>query len=67
MHQKQIEELIAALREHRPPLVDGNEGRKAVEIISAIYRAAETGQMVSLPLPTESDAVHRQRRLQGRL
>jgi UDP-N-acetyl-2-amino-2-deoxyglucuronate dehydrogenase len=52
-HQKQIEEFITAVREHRPPLVDGGEGRKAVEIIHAIYRAAETGRVVSLPLAIE--------------
>jgi predicted dehydrogenase len=30
--------------------VPGEEGRKAVEIVLAIYRAAETGQPVPLPL-----------------
>jgi len=55
-HQRQIEEFIAAVREHRPPLVDGVEGRKAVEIIRAIYRAAETGQVITLPLREEQSA-----------
>jgi len=54
-HQKQMEEFIAAVRAHRSPLVDGSEGRKAVEIIEAVYRAAETGQVVRLPLATEDE------------
>jgi UDP-N-acetyl-2-amino-2-deoxyglucuronate dehydrogenase len=53
-HQKQIEEFIAAVRAHRRPLVDGGEGRKAVEIIEAIYHAAETGQAIDLPLTTRT-------------
>ena len=66
-HQKQIEEFIAAVREHRPPLVDGSEGRKAVEIINAIYRAAETGQTVSLSLAIAGNVRNRQHGLQGSL
>ena len=32
------------------PLIDGPEGRKAVELILAIYKSAETGKPVKLPL-----------------
>ncbi len=45
--------MIDFLREidgAREPLVDGHEGRKSVEIILAIYRSAETGSQVMLPL-----------------
>jgi predicted dehydrogenase len=31
-------------------MVDGTEGRKAVELILAIYRSAKTGRTVRLPL-----------------
>ena len=31
-------------------LIDGPEGRRSVEIILAIYKAAETGRAVKLPL-----------------
>ena len=34
----------------RPPAVDGAEGRRSVEIILGIYKAAETGRAVQLPL-----------------
>lgn len=34
-------------------LIDGYEGRKTLEIITAIYKAAITGDRVMLPLPAE--------------
>jgi UDP-N-acetyl-2-amino-2-deoxyglucuronate dehydrogenase len=49
-HQKQLEDFIAAIAEDRAPLVDGAEGRKSVEIITAIYQSAKTGKAVKLPL-----------------
>ncbi len=49
-HRAQIADFLAAIDAGRPPLVDGREGRRAVEIIRAIYRSAASGQMVSLPL-----------------
>jgi predicted dehydrogenase len=39
-----------AVVENRKPLIDGIEGRKAVEIVLAIYESARSGRMVSLPL-----------------
>jgi len=41
---------VAALKTGRAPMVDGREGRKAVELILAIYRSARTGKTVRLPL-----------------
>lgn len=49
-HQYQMEDLIHAIRTGRQPLVDGREGRKSVEIVTAIYESARTGQLVKLPL-----------------
>ncbi len=37
-----------AITTGRPPLVDGREGRKAVEIILAIYQSMATGRVVEL-------------------
>jgi UDP-N-acetyl-2-amino-2-deoxyglucuronate dehydrogenase len=48
-HREQLSEFLHAIDENRPPRVDGREGRKAVEIIRAIYQSAKTGQAVSLP------------------
>jgi UDP-N-acetyl-2-amino-2-deoxyglucuronate dehydrogenase len=42
-HRLQFEDVIAAIREGRAPLVDGIEARRAVEIIEAIYRSARIG------------------------
>jgi predicted dehydrogenase len=43
--------MVKALKKGGKPLVDGAEGRKAVEIILAIYRSAlKGGKPVQLPL-----------------
>ncbi len=49
-HRRQFVDFLDALEEGRTPLVDGHEGRKAVEIILAIYQSASEGKAVSLPL-----------------
>jgi UDP-N-acetyl-2-amino-2-deoxyglucuronate dehydrogenase len=49
-HRDQLVDFLQAIDEGREPLVDGREGRKSVEIIRAIYRSAETGAQVLLPL-----------------
>jgi len=46
----EIREFVAAVRERRAPSVSGEDGRAALELIQAIYRAAESGQVVHLPL-----------------
>ncbi len=49
-HTHQFQDVLKAIRTGGSPLVDGQEGRKSVEIILAIYKAAETGRTVTLPL-----------------
>jgi predicted dehydrogenase len=49
-HRDQLADFLRAIDEGRAPIVDGREGRKSVEIIRAIYRSAETGAQVLLPL-----------------
>jgi UDP-N-acetyl-2-amino-2-deoxyglucuronate dehydrogenase len=49
-HRDQLIDFLRAIDEGHDPLVDGREGRKSVEIIRAIYRSAQTGQAVRLPL-----------------
>jgi predicted dehydrogenase len=46
----EIREFVAAVLERRPPAVTGEDGRAALELVQAIYRAAESGQVVRLPL-----------------
>jgi predicted dehydrogenase len=49
-HTEQFRDVVAAIRENRKPAIDGPEGRRSVEIILAIYKAAETGKAIKLPL-----------------
>lgn len=50
-HQRVFEDAVKALKNGTAPMVDGPEGRKAVEIILAIYQSALAGgQPVRLPL-----------------
>jgi len=50
-HREQLQDFADSIAENRPAKVDGVDGRKAVEIILAIYQAAWTKQTVTLPLP----------------
>lgn len=52
-HQAQIADMIAAINEGRPPFVTGEEGRRALEVIRAIYRSAQLKKEISLPLKEE--------------
>ncbi len=47
-HAEQIRDFVTAIREGRQPLVDGTEARKALVIVEALYRSADTGRWVSL-------------------
>jgi UDP-N-acetyl-2-amino-2-deoxyglucuronate dehydrogenase len=48
-HAAQIADMIAAVRDDRPPLIDGLAARAPVELILAIYESARTGREVVLP------------------
>jgi len=45
-----MDNFARAIREGQPPLVTGEEHKKAVEVICAIYQSARTGKTVTLPL-----------------
>jgi len=47
-HRAQLHDVVLAIREGRPPLVAGEDGREAVAIICAIYESARTGREVRL-------------------
>jgi len=47
-HARQLVDFARALDTGGQSLIDGREGRKAVEIILAIYRSAQTGRTVQL-------------------
>ncbi|GAA2346210.1 Gfo/Idh/MocA family oxidoreductase [Streptomyces violaceusniger] len=43
-HRDQLVDFCDAVREGRPPLVDGAAGRRAVAVVSAVYASAATGR-----------------------
>ena len=47
-HQRQIQDLVDALHEGRAPALDGQEGRKAVALVRALYESAARGVAVTL-------------------
>jgi predicted dehydrogenase len=47
-HQRQILDMISAIHNDHEPIISGEEARKAVEIILAIYKSAQSKQAVSL-------------------
>ena len=49
-HTIQIQDFLRAIIDRREPLVNGEEGRKSVELMLALYRSGRTGQPVRLPL-----------------
>jgi predicted dehydrogenase len=54
-HARQFRDVVEAIRTGRKPAIDGCEGRRSVEIILGIYKAAETGQAVRLPLTADPE------------
>ncbi len=47
-HRRQIEDMMRAVIEDRPPMIDGREGRKSLELVAALYASANAGQPVKL-------------------
>jgi UDP-N-acetyl-2-amino-2-deoxyglucuronate dehydrogenase len=47
-HQAYYEHVMDCLTSRRPALVDGLEGRRSLELISALYESIETGREVTL-------------------
>ena len=47
-HRRQIEDMMHAVLENRAPMIDGPEGRKSLELVVALYAAANEGKPVKL-------------------
>lgn len=56
-HLGQITNVLAALEGTEELLIDGIEGRKTIELVTAIYQAGFTGKRVMLPM-TPRDAFY---------
>ena len=53
-HNGQIDDFLAAIERGGKPLVDGLEGRRTLELITAVYQSSHSGQPVTLPLPADA-------------
>jgi UDP-N-acetyl-2-amino-2-deoxyglucuronate dehydrogenase len=47
-HAHQLRDFVESIQAGRPPLVDGREGRRAVEVILAVYESQKTGRAVAI-------------------
>ena len=54
-HRLQINDFLTAIAEDRPPLVTGEEGRRTVEIFTAVYRSRKDKKPIRFPLRPEED------------
>ena len=59
-HAMQFRDVVKAINKGTKPAIDGPEGRRSVELILAIYKAAESGKAVKLTL--KSDPVWKSRK-----
>ncbi|MGP9614704.1 Gfo/Idh/MocA family protein [Brachybacterium sp. AOP42-B2-9] len=53
-HTGQIGDVLAAIREQRAPLIDGQAGKNAIELVTAIYAAAIERRTIDLPIQPEN-------------
>jgi len=49
-HTSLFADMIAAINEERPPYVDAYAGKRALELVLAIYKSQKEGRAVKLPL-----------------
>ncbi|APX33958.1 oxidoreductase [Brachybacterium sp. P6-10-X1] len=64
-HAGQLRDVIAAIRDGRDPLITGEDGRRAIELVTAIYAAAIERRTIDLPLPAD-DPYYRAGTLEAR-
>jgi len=49
-HRLQIQDFLRAIIERRQPAITGDDGRRTVELFTAIYRATREQKAVLFPL-----------------
>ncbi len=47
-HRRVVEDFIRSIHENRKPLVDGTEGKRAVDFVCAVYDSIRSGEAVNL-------------------
>lgn len=53
-HAGQVDDVLTALETGRAPAIGGEDGRRTVEVVTAIYQAAIERRTVDLPIPAGS-------------
>lgn len=54
LHYRKIDHLVSSILDDTPLLLTGEDGRDALELVLSIYKSAETGQPVDLPMAREA-------------
>jgi UDP-N-acetyl-2-amino-2-deoxyglucuronate dehydrogenase len=49
-HERQIDDFLTAVASDTKPLIDGLDGRKTVELFTAIYRSTQKNAVIKFPL-----------------
>ncbi|QIQ20537.1 Gfo/Idh/MocA family protein [Zophobihabitans entericus] len=52
-HQLQIQDFLNSIIENKAPLIDGDAGRRTVELIEAIYRSTKENCVIKFPLRSQ--------------
>lgn len=52
-HRLQIQDFLSAIIDQRPPSITGEDGRRTVELFTAIYQAERTRRPVRFPLAAQ--------------
>jgi predicted dehydrogenase len=60
-HEQQITDFLKSAAEGREPAVTGEEGRKTVELFTAIYRSERLGRAIAFPLSGADDDIAQRR------
>ena len=49
-HYRVLKDFVSAIKEGRRPRIDGQEGRRSIELIEAIYESSSSGCQVAIPV-----------------
>jgi len=54
-HTGEIDNYLTALEQGQRPMITGKDGRRTIELITAIYKSGSLGQTVTLPIQEDDD------------
>ncbi|GAA4426305.1 Gfo/Idh/MocA family oxidoreductase [Georgenia halophila] len=52
-HKGQVDDVLTAIEAGRRPAIDGHDGRRTIELITAIYKAGIERRAIDLPVPPD--------------